>query len=361
MAHVIESNLTTVAGPKSVSMSLKEVAVLLLLFGVGVMGVLAYTDVYPPTGGTDRLAGDGSGEFTTESLFDDSDTDGTVQTPPETTVAPPSGFPPGVTRERVENPATLTRSHQRTLLEAGSWTQRATTTVFVNATATLTATETALVAEGGELARGSFIVTGENPAGFDLYGPDTEYWVNETAAFVRFPESNRTAAIERDDRYPVPYDVESTDWRTLYRLLGQTNTSFEGTVERGGETLYRVIATTPQYDDSPYGNVHDFTLSALITTDGVVREHVATFVRPAWGENTRVVVHVEYSKVGTTTVDRPGWVPRDSANVTAVPNTASGATVASLGPWDGGSATVAPWKTTSRSERLAADPTEIGR
>ena len=363
MSHVIESSITTVPGPKSVAMSLKEVALLLLLFGVGVVGVLAYTDVYPPSGPIFEPSDEPPGEITTESFFDDEAADGSVTSAPETTAGPPPGFPPGVTRERVENPVVLTRAHQRTLLDAGSWTQYTTTTVFVNATASVTATETAMVAEGGDLARGSFVVTGENPTEFVLYGPDTEYWVNQTAAYVRFIESNRTSAIERDDRYPVPFDVESTEWRTLYRLLGQTNTSFEGTVERRGKTLYRVVATTARYDESPYGNVRDFTLSALVSSDGVIREYVATFVRPAWGQNTRVVVHVEYSSVGTTTVDRPDWVPTDSANVTPVPDTASGATVASFGrgSWADGSATVPPWQTTGRSELLVAESTEIGR
>lgn len=346
-SHVTKSGDTTVAGTYTVLMSPKELLLLTLILGVGLVAVLSYTDAYPPAGWTDRPPDRGDSELTTESLFEETDTDGVVPTPPERASEPPEGFPPGLTRERIENPATLTRAHQQTLLEAGSWTQHTTTTVFVNATAVLSATETALVAESGDLARGSFVVRGENPPGFDLYGPDTAYWVNETAVYVRFLESNRTAAIERDDRYPVPYDVESTEWRTLYRLLGQTNTSFEGTVGRGEATLYRVVATTARYDDSPYGNVRDLTMSALITSDGVIKEYVVTYLRPAWGEGTRVVIRVEYSEVGTTTVERPDWVPTGPINLTEIPNTASGATVESVssGP-SAHAAVVAPSETT---------------
>ncbi|MFT4891094.1 MAG: hypothetical protein ACI9YT_002016 [Halobacteriales archaeon] len=343
-------------------MSPKEGVLLLLLLGVGIVGVLAYTDVYPPDLGRDRVSGAGSDEITEETLFEDTALDETVPTPPERSVGSPEGFPPGLTRDRVVNPFVLGRAHREALLGAGSWTQHTRTVVFLNATASVSATETAMVIDGGDVAVGSFAATDQNRTEFDLFGPDTEFWVNETAAYVRFTESNRTSAIERDERYPVPFEVGSTEWRTIYRLFGQTNTSFEGVVERREEIFYRVVATKAWYNESPYGDIRDLTITALVSPDGFVREYVATFVRPAWGQETRVVVHVEYSTVGTTTVDRPDWLPTGSANVTEAPNTASGATVQSVGTLSSadGSAQSSPWPTTGRrGHLLAVDPPGI--
>lgn len=312
-------------------MSPKEMAVLLLLLAIGVVAVLGYTDVYPPSDWTDRSHGgdDDSIEPKRDDLPDDAAEDAGT-TSPETTTGPPAAFPPGLTRDHVENPAVFARTHRDVLLEAGSWTRHATTVVYANGTDSATSVRTAKVSGDGELAAGTVVVTGDRAEELGLYGPDLAYWANDSLTVVRYAESNRTSTIEPDDRYPVPFDVESTEWRTLYRLFAGTDTTFDGSVDRDGTTYYRVVATKGRYYDSPYGDVHDLTLSALVTGEGLVEEYVVTFRRWESGHETRVVVRVEYTDVGTTGVDRPEWVPKAPKNVSQTPDTATDAGVDSI-------------------------------
>jgi len=313
-------------------MSPKEVALLVMLLLVGTVAVLSYTDAYPPSGGAENPADGVAADPTTESLFQNEgdvdggdDVDDPEATPTESTTEPPAGFPAGLGRDRVENPTVLSRAHRKVLIEAGSWTRHTRTTVYVNGTESAMSVRTEKVSENRSLAAGRGVVRGDRAGELGLYTPDLEYWANGSLTVVRFLESNRTSVIERDDRYPVPFDLESTEWWTLYRVFAQTNTSFEGTVDRNGTTYYRVVATKPWYPDSPYRDVRDLTLSALITSEGLVEEYVVTFLRREAGHETRVIVHVEYTNVGTTTVSRPEWVPDNPENVSQTPDTATDA------------------------------------
>jgi hypothetical protein len=59
------------------------------------------------------------------------------------------------------------------------------------------------------------------------------------------------------------------------------------------------------------------------------------------------VIRVEYSEVGTSTVEPPDWVPTGPINMTEIPNTASGATVESISSGPSAHAAVtAPSETT---------------
>jgi hypothetical protein len=300
-------------------MSPKEAILLLLLLFVGVMMSLTYWDVYPPTPSDAGPAGDvDSGEITTEVLVDQNGDDETESTTSVADVDRTDWLAPGLSRNGLENPYLLGRGHRETLLEAGSWTQYSTTIVYANGTDFVSAEETAMVGANGTRAAGSVDMTGENTGRYDLYGPDLDYWANERTAYVRFPDSGRTSEINRDDRYPVPYDVESTQWRYHYRLFAQMNTTYAGSVQRDGATFYRVIATKAWYYDSPFGDVRDVTLSAMVTSEGLIAEYVLSYVkRTVAGLETRVVVHVRYTDVGTTTIERPDWVPGEETNATA--------------------------------------------
>lgn len=337
-------------------MSSKELVLLIFLLGVGVLGMLAYADVYPPSDATDGLSSEAASNRTPQNLSEEVDAGGDLrgsEAPPlEANAGAPQDFPPGLGGDRVENPTVLSRTHRDLLLGAGSWTQHTSTTVYVNGTQTVSSERTARVSERGNRAAGSVQVTGERPGVFDLYGPDLSYWANESLTYVRFRDSNRTSAIERDDRYPVPFDVESTEWWTLYRLFGQTDTSFEGSIERDGTTLYRVVGTKSVYYDSPFGDVRDVTLSALVTGDGLVEEYVVTFLRSAGDRETRVVVRVEYTEVGTTTVARPAWIPERPDNVSQAPDTATDAGVDSMK-----TGAIGRWGTGETTER-ASNPQE---
>lgn len=316
-------------------MSPKEVALLVMLLLVGTVAALSYTDAYPPTGGAENPADGAVADPTTESLFqNEGDVEGAEEvdgveepeaTQTESATEPPAGFPAGLSRDRVENPTVLSRTHRDFLRGAGAWTRQTKTSVYVNGTEAATSVRTEKVSENGSLAAGRGVVTGDRADELGLYSPDLAYWANESLTVVRFLESNRTSTIERDDRYPVPFDVESTEWWTLYRVFAQTNTTFQGTVDRGGTTYYRVVATKPWYPDSPWGDVRDLTLSALVTSEGLVEEYVVTFLRREADRETRVIVHVEYTNVGTTTVSRPEWVPANPENVSQTPDTATDA------------------------------------
>jgi hypothetical protein len=312
-------------------MSPKEVALLLAILLVSSVGALAYTDVYPPEGWTeDRSNGAASG-LANEGPLQNEDIGDPTATPTETSSEPPATFPRGLSRDEVENPTVLSRTHRDILLEAGSWTRHLKTTVYANGTETATSVRTEKVSMNGSRAAGKTIVKGKTAGELGLYGPDLAYWSNESVTLVNFIESNHTSAIERDDRYPVPFDVESTQWWTLYQLFGQTNTTFEGSVDHGETTVYRIGATKSWYFDSPYGNVRDLSLSALVTSEGLVKEYVVTFLREEIDHETRVVVHVEYTNVGTTTVDRPAWVPKNLDNISQAPDTATDAGYDSIG------------------------------
>jgi len=113
--------------------------------------------------------------------------------------------------------------------------------------------------------------------------------------------------------------VEERLARSLRGVTVGLNYTYDGRVERGGETLHRYVAETnlttapPPFSSPPRG-----AATLLVTDEGVVRRFELRYTGVASVETdtgtrtvdiSRTFVRT-YAAVGETTVDRPPWVDR---------------------------------------------------
>lgn len=94
------------------------------------------------------------------------------------------------------------------------------------------------------------------------------------------------------------------------------NTTVERTVEREGRTLCEVVSTGPPRSDSTYADASNFTLTAYVSPDGVVREYEVAYVTTRNGRSVQITRHVQYANLGTTDVEPPAWVMKAIDNGT---------------------------------------------
>lgn len=132
--------------------------------------------------------------------------------------------------------------------------------------------------------------------------------------FTRRPEGDTLAqAIDRYRRDRMADEMADVfdDW----------NFTYDGTVTRDGETLYRYRGNwtfgkpVPPFQSPPNGSG-----TLLVTEDGVIRQWAYEYTGTARieGLSEPVTVTLSYSMryddVGTTTVERPDWVDRGREN-----------------------------------------------
>lgn len=210
------------------------------------------------------------------------------------------------------NATALTESHTGTLAAAGSYTTRREALVFLPADA-----------------------------------PEPNHWrPNQTARgeydfesrrrlVVREGPRNRTVRVyvDGDRRYVEEARADGTTYRTGEAswervgahdrptddpLFAGWNLTYEGTVERDGETFHRVTGEPPaDYDRNVLDTVEGGSVELLVTDGGVIRQHErrvtgTTEASAQPGETETIeVTYLEryrYEAVGETTAEEPGWV-----------------------------------------------------
>lgn len=226
----------------------------------------------------------------------------TVTPAPVPTTARP--LPPGVTGDGVSTP-TLVDAHVRRL-GATSYTlsvRRRVTTA--NGTASVFE-RTRFVAAGAETYAGRYNRTVENPV-VVLSTRAVEYWTAGTGYATRHREQGRVvyAAWSTVGRPIRDVDRSRRLARTLatfdLRVTGRTTGAV---VVSGRQPGSASTLTTPPFVTDP----HNATLTARVTTDGLVTDWRYAYDGHVGQREVRVVHDVQVTDVGTTTVVRPAWV-----------------------------------------------------
>jgi len=132
-------------------------------------------------------------------------------------------------------------------------------------------------------------------------------FVDETGGYLRRVDGNETTTeTTLDPGVATDYAVGGG---LIERFLTGMNTDVN-TTERDGETYYRLHATgTPPPALRRLGTaVSDYRVTAYVSLEGFVRTLVVRYDR-VWNENREgVYLRVDYSGVGTTSVEEPDWV-----------------------------------------------------
>lgn len=282
-----------------------------LLIAVVVLGVVGGA-VLSPAVGAERVASaeSASSTATTGAL---APTDLGVDSADDARVNQANGteFPPGLNESGVTDPLALVERHRATLRDTSYTTSTSITFRRPNGTLVSETDTTARVAPGGE----SFYVTSTGsetnatrPLGVDHYR--IEAWANETDAVVADTFRGEDPQFRQVAREDAPLSPDA-NWELLYSAFGTVETELVGTVERDGETLYKVASASPT-DEAVPGEAPDF--SALVGADGVVHSFQMTQRSTMDGEPVIVSRTMWITQVGATTVERPDWYDRAIEN-----------------------------------------------
>lgn len=214
-------------------------------------------------------------------------------------------YPPGLSPDGVTDAEALSNAHEATLRDA-SYTYSAR---YIQRASNGTVLERVLT-RAQVAADGRFNAT-HRETGLQSDGPNTGTYANEsvvytaiyqneTVVYARAPPSKRATARER---FLGTFYIR---W-----LLKNTNVTVER-VERNTTVAYKVKTPAPQSASFGTNDVTNLSVRAVISRAGIVREFKATYERGG----THVVVYRSYSAIGSTNVDRPGWLAEAVENAT---------------------------------------------
>jgi len=239
-------------------------------------------------------------------------------------------LPPGLSDDDVRNASALASAH-REILRDRSHTVEVTETVrYENGSlrGSKRATYRVDPASGIATAVVEPTVSGGLFAPPFLPSADTlEFYRNGTTVLARVTNdttSKRLPVQEPEGSLRSPKMVPT--------LLTAMDLQYNGTVERDGETLYRLEATTPEDEalvartvlsGRRYDELRTVTFRALVTADGLVRRYTVEyavfktegyrFPETGEGQVIRGTRTVTFGSVGTTSVERPAWAGNQSA------------------------------------------------
>lgn len=131
---------------------------------------------------------------------------------------------------------------------------------------------------------------------------------SETAYYRTAVDGNVSYRVRED-----PYRNFSTFYRqsTGYDLtfaLTQFALTYDGTVQREGETLYRHTGDSLETGSSFGGNTTNASVTVLVTDRGVIRSLDYSFETTSNDTPIRLTYTFETTGLGETTVDQPGWL-----------------------------------------------------
>ena len=219
--------------------------------------------------------------------------------------APTAPSPPGLTGEEVTDANALVRAHTDALGARPFAVRRTTTVRGVEREFRATTTRTWRVDPTGPV-RGSAVrtvnVSGDAPERYARAPAEVAAWRNGTTA-VRRVRADGDVRYRRVDPFDSSVKLNPALHRqTLYRLTTRSGATVER-VSRDGSQFYRISAALN--DTHVATNV---SMTLLVDGAGIVREiRTAQTVRYRSGQR-RITERIRFHDVGTTSVDRPGWV-----------------------------------------------------
>lgn len=218
---------------------------------------------------------------------------------------------PGLTEDGVEDAWTLAQAHRSTL-DNTSFTVSGEHVIRDDGTVVVRTTGETRVARTAGQYHLAYDVTGENVEEYGVVPYDVAIWSNETTTRQLIERQNGTTEQRELPAQGTFFRGDTTGWATVHALFASVNTTVETTVERNGSTLYRVVSTGPPRSDSRYADASNFTLTASVSPEGVVREYEITYLTTRGGNRVQITRHVTYDDLGATTVERPAWVANET-------------------------------------------------
>lgn len=216
-----------------------------------------------------------------------------------TTTRPPGQVVPGVTEDGVTDPHALAEAHADALRNA-SYTANETRTVRL-ANGTVAGRTQRLTQVDG--SRALFELRRHDAYATLPFSRVTQWW-NGSASVARLVGPNGNVSYRNSSQLPG-VRADPADWSDeLYGYLGVGSFAVTGSVVRDGRVLYRVESTEP----FPVASGGNASMWLLVDGAGLVHEYHLTGDSRWEGEPTRRTVHVRFTNVGSTTVERPSWV-----------------------------------------------------
>jgi hypothetical protein len=245
---------------------------------------------------------------------------GTGPTSPTLTATPvwPDELPPGMTTTTVTEPLRLVRAHTAALGDT-SFTYRQTETVRTvdGIRLGVVRTERRVGPDGTFVHR--MRVEGVVPTAV-THLRAVDVYSNGTVTVIRFRQDgeNQTLVSPADEAEMTAGDVVRMG--ILYSMFSTTDPAVTGPLRRNG-TTYLHLRGANGTATIGFTEATNASFEALVAPSGLVyRYAVAYDVNDTYqGWQGRVHRTVVYDDVGTTTVERPGWVSGAIRNATRVP------------------------------------------
>ncbi len=217
-------------------------------------------------------------------------------------------FPPGVTESGIEDVDALAAAHERAVANRSH-------TVWIDwyrprnlrPNGTRVKRDIDVASEGDR-----YLIETENEVGDERTRSGAIYHDGSGIYVAAWNETDgqygRVFRITpRQNSVPTP---ESVRTRVVTRYLSTPTTNVTGVVERDGQRLYRVAGSGPPNTTSAL-TIRNYTVGALVDSRGFVRDVTvrATVEHPDTAPERafRVKREITYDRVGSTTVEPPGW------------------------------------------------------
>ncbi|QKY21138.1 hypothetical protein B4589_012425 [Halolamina sp. CBA1230] len=214
----------------------------------------------------------------------------------------PERLAPGVTESGVVDSYELAQSH-RNVLAATTYTTTGTTLITHDGTELRRVTAVTAVGAGERsLFRQNSSVGAEDvrrPANVTVFR-------NDSARRQRVVHPNGSVKVRRGVNV-TPYPEAGHSFDRIYTLLTATDVELNGTVERDGETLYRLAAAGEPSAES-FRNVSAYRMTMLVDADGLIHEYTVAYDTTRFDRDVRVRTRYRVTAVGNTSVDTPAWV-----------------------------------------------------
>lgn len=244
---------------------------------------------------------------------------------PTDTPDPGAGLdlPPGVSANGTVDPAALGRAHRVALRDRSFTWQAAYEQRDLDTDSIIDGVDKRMqVGDGGAY----WLRTERSESEYQML------YADETGSYTRLVLNNRSA-----DRYlenAIDYRHYLTMPGSLHAYLS-TDAASVTPATVGDRTYVRVHLTSPPptiRGRHPKQTVHNYTATAYVTPEGLVRTLVVSYDYTLRADHIAVSLRIDYDRFGETTVEQPAWASAMERNRTATPAPTATPTSTVAGP-----------------------------
>ncbi|MCD2200754.1 hypothetical protein LPA44_12720 [Halobacterium sp. KA-4] len=135
--------------------------------------------------------------------------------------------------------------------------------------------------------------------------PNLTVFRNESTLAQRTTYDNGTVMYSGPEAAATP---ATERYGNVYAVLTASSTTVSDTVDRNGATRYRVTSTGPPMSSSAYAGVSNYTMVALVGSDGLVHAYTISYAATRDGRAVTVTIGMRFTARGRTVVHPPEWV-----------------------------------------------------